>query len=209
MLYATYHLFHDDLFGIPQTYANLQIYISDCVSIVLICTFSFMGNRYISIRFFSSRKTRTEVFRNNFFQLILSHVFFLLVFNGIFATVFYINNPAQFVEDIVVSNIYGVPFVFIFYFVDYSLRTLDNYRSLLIDLRRVEKEKLATELQLLKAQFNPHFIFNAINVIYFQIQDGKAQEKKVLPRFKQMIDYLASCNEEYVSIKEELDYLNT
>ena len=37
-------------------------------------------------------------------------------------------------------------------------------------LHVVESEKVSTQLAFLRAQINPHFFFNVLNTIYFQIQ---------------------------------------
>jgi hypothetical protein len=40
LLYFMYQSFHEKIFGVQQTLANTVIYISDVISILLICTFS-------------------------------------------------------------------------------------------------------------------------------------------------------------------------
>lgn len=209
VLYFIYQSYHEKIFNSPQTLANTVIYISDVTSILLICTLTFIGNRYITLRYNLNKKTSSAIIiKNNTKQLILSTLYSFCVFNLIFAPVFYINNSAEFAIDIKLANIYGIPFIIIYYFIDYSRRAINNYKELLISIDKLEKEKLNTELQLLRAQFNPHFIFNAINTIYFQIEENNTHEKLIMPHFKQMVHYLTNvCSSEQVPLNQEIDYI--
>ncbi|GIV37068.1 MAG: hypothetical protein KatS3mg032_1447 [Cyclobacteriaceae bacterium] len=47
-------------------------------------------------------------------------------------------------------------------------------------LRKIELEKLNTELEYLKAQINPHFLFNSINTIYFMIDKQNKEARETL-----------------------------
>ena len=49
-------------------------------------------------------------------------------------------------------------------------------------IRKIEIEKLNTELEYLKAQINPHFLFNSINTIYFQIDKHNQTARDTLSR---------------------------
>jgi len=50
-------------------------------------------------------------------------------------------------------------------------------------IRKIQIEKLNTELDYLKAQINPHFLFNSINTIYFQIDKQNTTARETLLTF--------------------------
>jgi LytS/YehU family sensor histidine kinase len=79
------------------------------------------------------------------------------------------------------------------------------------DFRRRETElklsKAEGELKALRAQINPHFIFNCLNSIhhFIQVQEPK-QASDYLIKFSQLIRYvLESSAKKWVSLEEELD----
>lgn len=75
-------------------------------------------------------------------------------------------------------------------------------------IRKIEIEKLNTELDYLKAQINPHFLFNSINTIYFQIDKQNAKARETLSSFSEMLRYqLYECNGHDVDIEKEISYL--
>lgn len=75
-------------------------------------------------------------------------------------------------------------------------------------LDRVEKERSKNELDFLKAQFNPHFLFNSINSIYGHIEKGNATARNMLLTFSEMLRYqLYECNVDRISIEKEISYI--
>ena len=72
----------------------------------------------------------------------------------------------------------------------------------------MEVEKLSTELEYLKAQINPHFVFNSINTIYFQIDKQNSSARESLSAFSEMLRYqLYECNGKEIPIEKEIVYL--
>jgi two-component system LytT family sensor kinase len=75
-------------------------------------------------------------------------------------------------------------------------------------LQQIEIEKLNTELEYLKSQINPHFVFNSINTIFFQIDKQNTTARETLSRFSEMLRYqLYECNGKDIPIEKELTYL--
>lgn len=75
-------------------------------------------------------------------------------------------------------------------------------------IRKMELEKLSSELEYLKAQINPHFVFNSINTIYFQIDKNNTAARESLSAFSEMLRYqLYECNGKEIPIEKEIVYL--
>ncbi len=72
----------------------------------------------------------------------------------------------------------------------------------------LEKEKLETELNFLRYQFNPHFLFNTINSIFFLIHKNPDMASASLAKFSELLRYqLYECNDERIALTSEIAYL--
>jgi LytS/YehU family sensor histidine kinase len=75
-------------------------------------------------------------------------------------------------------------------------------------VENIKNEKYRAELDFLKAQFNPHFLFNSINSIYSHIDKTNSTARNMLLTFSEMLRYqLYDCNTETISIDKELNYI--
>jgi LytS/YehU family sensor histidine kinase len=77
----------------------------------------------------------------------------------------------------------------------------------------LEKEKVKAELQLLKAQVHPHFLFNTLNNIYSVTQNTSPEASDMILRLSDLLRYiLYECNKPEVSLTQELkiikDYIS-
>ncbi len=70
------------------------------------------------------------------------------------------------------------------------------------------KEKMAAELQLLKSQVQPHFIFNTLNNIYMLSLKGSTQASDMIYRLSALLSYmLYDSKEDFISLDKEVEYI--
>jgi two-component system, LytTR family, sensor kinase len=108
-----------------------------------------------------------------------------------------------------VATIYLIPLMFsiIFYTIIRSKKLLEAYVENRIQLERIQNEHLNTELKFLKAQYHPHFLFNALNTIYFKMDESLVDAKKLVEKFSDLLRYQLYDQQQKVTVRNELDYL--
>lgn len=76
-------------------------------------------------------------------------------------------------------------------------------------LKEILIEKYQTELQFLKNQINPHFLFNSLNNIMIMHQIKHEETENSILRLSNMLKYqLYDCSNEKVSLKKEIEYIH-
>jgi sensor histidine kinase YesM len=70
---------------------------------------------------------------------------------------------------------------------------------------KLEKEKAQTELKVLKAQLNPHFLFNTLNNIYSLSLMNSPVTSRAIYELSEILDHvLYRCNNTYVPLSDEI-----
>ncbi len=94
------------------------------------------------------------------------------------------------------------------FFIGTSQRLMQHTNELLAKEKMLTEEKLNTELQLLKAQINPHFIFNALNNIYSMTYMQAKNAPDAVLKLSEMLRYVFyDCSKEQVKLGSELQYI--
>jgi sensor histidine kinase YesM len=89
-----------------------------------------------------------------------------------------------------------------------GLKSAVDYLNLQKQLVEVAKEKAEAELNFLKSQINPHFLFNSLNSVYFLIDKNNPEAREALHKFSDMLRYqLYECNGEKIPVEKEITYL--
>jgi LytS/YehU family sensor histidine kinase len=75
-------------------------------------------------------------------------------------------------------------------------------------LEFLEKERVKNELDYLKAQINPHALFNSLNTVYGYIDKTNQAARNILLQFSELLRYqLYDCSVEKVVLEKEVAYV--
>jgi two-component system, LytTR family, sensor histidine kinase AlgZ len=97
--------------------------------------------------------------------------------------------------------------VFIVIFIG-MLRFAVDWFQLEARKREIENEKLMAELRFLKAQINPHFLFNTLNNLYYLAFTQSPNTTVVIDRLSQMMRYMIyESNHPKVPLIKEIEYM--
>src|SRR5687768_15537783 len=74
--------------------------------------------------------------------------------------------------------------------------------------KEVENERLIAELNFLKAQINPHFLFNTLNNLYYLAYSKSENTTEVISKLSQVMRYMIyDANHERVMLDKEIEYM--
>lgn len=83
-------------------------------------------------------------------------------------------------------------------------------KNINLKLTDLSKEKLITELKYLKAQMDPHFIFNSLNTIFYQIKDDDTEARESVTQFSDILRYhMQSSSQQEVLLNDEMKYIQS
>ena len=111
--------------------------------------------------------------------------------------------------DYMLINVVYIPLMLIFYtFIRNRVRD-KNVQKKMLALEKLKAEKNEAELDFLKSQYHPHFLFNALNTIYFQVDERNEEAKKSIEHLSGLLRYqLYDVNQE-VPFHKEIEYLRS
>lgn len=90
-----------------------------------------------------------------------------------------------------------------------AFRLIEDQWLTISRYNQLQKEKAQTELSFLKAQINPHFLFNSINSIFASIDKNNIEARSIVIKFSDMLRYqLYECNADQINFEKEFEYLN-
>jgi len=116
--------------------------------------------------------------------------------------VYQINNElleGSFITNLIVHIVYSS--AGFYYILKFEYKKAKKIKQNLLE------ETYKTELKYLKAQLNPHFLFNGINSIYHLIGKNNTLAKDTLLHFSGLLRYQLYESNTHISLEKELDYV--
>lgn len=89
-----------------------------------------------------------------------------------------------------------------------AIKLLADYARAQKHMAELAKEKAEAEMNFLKSQVNPHFLFNSLNSVYFLIDKENTLARETLLQFSGLLRYqLYDCSAVTVELEKEIQYL--
>ena len=97
----------------------------------------------------------------------------------------------------------------VFYFTKESYQSKEEKSIIEKEKNELELKFKEVQLQLLKEQIHPHFIFNMMNNLYALVNESAALSREVIMRLADLLEYmLYKCNTEKVELSNEINFIN-
>ena len=92
----------------------------------------------------------------------------------------------------------------------FALYSYYSYSTLQVQRVKLERKQIDLQLNALKSQLSPHFLFNALNTISSLIYKDLNKAETFIRRLAKMYHYtLSSYHTKLISFQEELDFVNS
>jgi len=166
---------------------------SSLIAIILCFPIVFVINSYLLIPFLAKNK-----------KWFLYFVLVILLFLFIEWFRILANSDVQFLGNENISISFVLAFAMSWLFI--------TTRDWFLNLRLIEKlkgENLITEIAFLKAQVDPHFMFNTLNAMYaLALEEESPKTADSIIKLSTLMRYnLHDSNEAFISIEKEIDYI--
>lgn len=134
----------------------------------------------------------------------------IMALNSASLLVTYFINKEEFTWTLAIrNNALVVPILFIYYVSIRNSKVAQEYRRQALQLEKIKVDQLETELKFLKAQYHPHFLFNALNSIYFQVDEKNREAKQSIEQLSGLLRYQLYGIEQQVTMEQEINYLRS
>ena len=205
LIFIIYELFTIPFFNINAVFNN-PIVISDLIYQVLLIVVFYLNYFYLIEKLYLQKKHLT------YFIFIVIVFLIILIIENLSMYCFKNIHQTNF-------NDFEPPFhphqsKFIFWPFDKKLHLyliivlLALILKVRAHLKQVEIEKTNYELSNLKAQINPHFLFNALNSIYsLSIQNSSKTADSII-KLSEIMRYVLRDNSLKIKLEEELNFIN-
>ncbi|MBI5471239.1 MAG: histidine kinase [Ignavibacteriae bacterium] len=112
------------------------------------------------------------------------------------------------VRNLIAYFDYGIPLYWIVLLLNYGYDYYSRYQERAVRAAQLETQLAQAQLNALKMQLHPHFLFNTLNAISVLIQKDPELAKKTVGRLSELLRYtLDNVGSQQVTLREELAFL--
>ncbi len=207
LIYATIRLINDSLFQEkpwerPWTLNAIEIFFTLLMGYIMYYALQWLFRRFDQS--LSASIGYQTVLQELFWVFVISEI----CINTIMTPMVALTDDGLSWGDLAVINVLPLLFNLVYYAAVRSNKLLKVYIANKLQLEKITNDHLQTELKFLRAQYHPHFLFNALNTVYFQMDEDVAAAKKSIEKFSGLLRYQLYDQQLKVPVHQELQYLS-
>jgi two-component system, LytTR family, sensor histidine kinase AlgZ len=185
--------------------ANVPLALLDATTHVLLMA----GIAYLNYFYFLPRFLAHKHFGKYLLEFLGPFVFFVILHiwlkRNIYSDTSTLRYGFLYSERFIIQHILTTLFIVIFVGM---LRFAEDWFELEARKKETENERLNAELRFLKAQINPHFLFNTLNNLYYLAFTNSPNTTTVIEKLSQMMRYMIyDSNHAKVPLGKEIEYM--
>ncbi|KAA2241921.1 histidine kinase [Chitinophaga agrisoli] len=196
--------------GYNAYYEQVEAYeVAALIWIFTVIMLLWLGNRYIYQVLDKDVSWLRHPTRRFFIQLAASGLYSLLCINLTYYLFKITTNstppdPAQ----VLVLNVYGLLFIIPVLSVNFGIYFMMQWKKAQVQANQLKEDNLQAQLNSLRMQLDPHFLFNNLNVLASLIDKDKQEAQSFLDKFADVYRYVLQYKkEELVPLHTELDFI--
>ncbi len=176
----------------------------------------YIASTYFTLYFIIPRYLLKKKYLDTFiagYYVVLAAAYFEIILS-----LFLIVRPAPFLQEAVIN---GGEFnstsldvflrligIFVVVFFASTVKILKHWYNTQKTNQLLTKEKFEAELNFLKSQVHPHFLFNTLNNLYALTLKQSEKAPEVVMKLSELLDYmLYECNTDYIALKKEVNLI--
>lgn len=174
----------------------------------VVFSYIFQAITYLFLRINAQRIGKLTL-KKLLFEYLSILVLGLVVINPLLALIHFFTKDPPGIEDFVIASIVFSLLLIIAYSILRGNQILNAYVDQKLKTQEAINTQMETELKYLKAQFHPHFLFNALNTIYFQIDEANETPRKTIEQLSELLRYQLYDVNQTVRVEQELNFILT
>ena len=202
------------LFGLPffftgkeQQELTLTSYIRTVI-VPISFMFVFYVNYFLLVQRFLFRKYTWRFLLSNVVLAAVAILSVHLLMQVLPETNFHHHRPERELKDVIFFFTVNALFYFLVAGLSVAIRMTGSWYQMESDRRELEKSHTEAELQNLKSQLNPHFLFNTLNNIYSLIAFSPEKAQEAVHDLSRLLRYvLYESSQPFVPLENELDFI--
>jgi two-component system, LytTR family, sensor kinase len=182
---------------------DLKLAVNILITIGFLAVSVYINLLWLIPAFFNKRKFFL------FFMLELANIFLFILLNYYVSYVFEGGNHPNILTEFVAEFILILLFLIVSTLLN-VMRDSITLQDVELRMKEVEKQKIESELRALKAQINPHFLFNTLNSLYSLSLDKSDRAPELILKLSELMRYVIyESNVDLVPIGKQLEFLKS